>query len=399
MKTYWAIGLSVVAAVGGIVIFTLVQYGLVGAADPLAIDIASTSRANASAGQVANGQSPAAAAVPIAVVDKPVFHFGRVRNHTKGHRHEFLVRNEGNAPLQFNLTDVSCTKCTYVDLPDREIAPGKTGRVVVRWDIEKLEETFRQSATVYTNDPKHEKLQFVVTGDILEPLRAAPQDVRLTGVASADRTTASVLLSAYFADDLKIERHEFLKADTADSFEVAYSPVAKDELAHLALSGVEARITIKPGLPLGAFRQTIRFVTNLKEAPHIEVNVSGLVVSDITVAGPNWDPGRGTLKLGAVNRESGAKRTLRLMVKGPHQEGLVLKVKKRKPSLLKATIGNFQRVNNGKTTLIPIEIEVPAKSRPVNFMGGDAKLGEIFISTNKPEFGDIKLLVQFAVEG
>ena len=92
---------------------------------------------------------------PVAVADELEFDFGVERNQTKDLRHVFKVRNDGVAPLRFVGYEVSCNKCTFVELPDEDIPPGETGEVVVRWNIDTYEDHFRQSASIQTNDPAH----------------------------------------------------------------------------------------------------------------------------------------------------------------------------------------------------------------------------------------------------
>jgi CTP:molybdopterin cytidylyltransferase MocA len=166
-----------------------------------------------------------------------------------------------------------------------------------------------------------------------------------------------------------------------------------------AKSGLSVAVTIKPGLPLGPIRQKIRLVTNLPRASVLEVPIEGAIQSDISVVGPGWKSEQGVLSLGTVSHTQGIKRTLMLLVHGPHRQDVRFSVGKVVPSLLRVQIGESRQIGSGAVVQVPLEIEIPPGSPPVSYLSASqSKLAEIVLETTHPEAKQLRLWVQFAIE-
>jgi len=63
-----------------------------------------------------------------------------------------------------------------------------------------------------------------------------------------------------------------------------------------AQGGVVLHVTVKPGLPLGTFRQKIKINLNL-DNNSVELPIEGNTVSDVEVAGASWDDDHSLLTL------------------------------------------------------------------------------------------------------
>ena len=126
---------------------------------------------------------------------------------------------------------------------------------------------------------------------------------------------------------LEILDYKFSDENLAKFFQVALKPLAKAELPIRSdiRSGVLLTVAVKPGLPHGAFQQTILLRTNLPSAPALSVSVEGTVGGDITVVGEGWNPKSGILTLGIVSSKSGAQRRLILVAHGPHRREVKFK--------------------------------------------------------------------------
>lgn len=91
--------------------------------------------------------------------------------------HAFVFENVGDAPLIISDHSVSC-HCTTVLYPGEPILPGKSVKVLVRYDATKVGK-FNRKIIVYTNAGKE---QLVIKGEVVKsekkinPLTGEPKD-------------------------------------------------------------------------------------------------------------------------------------------------------------------------------------------------------------------------------
>ncbi|HUY34163.1 MAG TPA: DUF1573 domain-containing protein [Pirellulales bacterium] len=397
MKTALWIFLIVVLGVGGTAaysIYSICQFG-----SPTGQVVSSTTPTTRTAPAADESIEPDQK--PVAVVDEPKHDFVRAKNKTYGLKHAFVVRNTGNAPLSITKAEPSCTLCMFIDtsLPT-EIPPGGAGEIAIHWNIDTVDDTFLRSVTIHTNDLEHPEIVLVITGKVLQPLRVTPRELVLSHVPMGEPCVVKVRLDAFFSDDLQLSRLELLNAETAEFFDVQTVQVEGADLAPSAQSGLDLVVTVKPGLPLGAFRQRIRLTTNIEENAELTIPIEGMIQGDVSIIGEGkrWDEKRGFLRMGAIKRSQGAKATLKLYVRGSHQEGLVLGTPKVFPDWLVVNCSEPTRIEGGNVTQAKVTIKVPPGSPTADHSGAeDTKPGEIIIPTNRPALGEIKLQINFAV--
>jgi hypothetical protein len=351
---------------------------------------------DASPGTAASGASDEPQ--PRAVVDETEFDFGFLPNSSTDHRHSFVIKNEGTAPLKLLRSDVSCNKCTFANLPAEPIPPGGSAAVQVRWNINLTDNVFRQHVDVHTNDREHPLLRLIITGKVVHPFAFEPKALVFSNLRVGESAEATAVLFAYFSDQLKVSEHAISNPDLAGYFDVELTELTPGELPKGVKSATKIHVTVKPGLPLGAFKQRILLKTNLEDGAEQELSVSGNISGPVSVVGKGWNQEHGILSIGQVKQSQGAKRNLTLVVRGKEFAGLALESAKVKPDLLKVTYGKVNQVGDGATNLAPIEIEIPPGAPPVNHMGSDqGKPGEIIVRFNNAGLPPVKLLVQFAV--
>ena len=100
-------------------------------------------------------------------------------------------------------------------------------------------------------------------------------------------------------------------------------------------------MTVKPGLPLGPVRQTIRLdlaMAGIAEISKIEIPVEGIVDADISIAGQGWNPDLNVLKIGPIKSSQGIVRDMFLLVRGEHRRDLTVKAGRVSPEWLKVAI-------------------------------------------------------------
>jgi hypothetical protein len=167
-----------------------------------------------------------------------------------------------------------------------------------------------------------------------------------------------------------------------------------------ATNGFLVKVTLKPGLPQGPFRQTILVQTGLPDSPTVEIPVKGTVTSDIMVVGPGWKDELGLLDFAIVASQEGAERRLFLIVRGPHRGEVDFELAEVSPKLLRVELGPTKEINNGLVRQTPIWIRIPQGTRPANHLGGEqGELGTILLKTGHPKAPLLRIRVRFAVKG
>lgn len=398
MKTVVTMIVVVVVGVTVTTAVSLVRMGTPLTLSPLTLDIPAEAAGTETKAAATADKTGATDVKPLAVADETEFNFGNLRNKTMDNRHVFKIRNDGNAPLKLTGATASCTKCTFVDLPDPVLSPGESGDVVVRWNVETFEDVFRQSVTVKTDDPDHAEFRFVITGKVVRPLQVEPDKLVLSSVQVGETREAMVRLKAYFSDDLVVVGHKFTEAASAEYFEIASAPVPKDQLEDGVTSGQDVTITLKPGMPVGSINQNLEIDTNLAEDGKATIEIKGSVVGAVTIAGKDWERDYNFLAIGQVKQSAGTKRVISILARGAEMKGLEFEPAEiDDPSALKVTYGTPVALKGGTAIRIPVTIEVPPQSPLVNHMGGKDKLAQVVIPTNKPALGRVRVPVRFAV--
>jgi hypothetical protein len=337
---------------------------------------------------------------PQVAIDKEKHNFGTMDSNSTG-KHTFVLKNVGQRTLTLTKGETSC-KCAMSKIEREDVPPGGSAEVKLEWTGKTAMGQYRETATVKTNDPDRPVVTLTVVGKITRALRASPHEVVFTRVSAGDSATADTRIYGYLAKPLKILGHEFKDPETAKYFSVAFEPLSAGELEQEeeAQSGYLARVTVKPGLPLGSFKQTILAQTNYPNATKLEIPVLGAVDSDIAVVGPNWNSDRDLLTLGTLSNQKATKRKLWLVVRGPHRKQVKFKPIKVEPDLLKVQLGEATEINAGTVVQTPLTIEIPKGTRPVNCLGPKrANLGRVILATQHPRAPELRILIQFAVEG
>jgi hypothetical protein len=334
---------------------------------------------------------------PHVVADQEEYNFGSMeRESTKSH--VFVVRNEGRSPLVLKKGESTC-RCTKFEIANGTLPPGEATSVTIDWHATVPPGPFRQSATIDTNDPARPQLTFTITGDVTSSHRVVPDSLAFSGISMNEPHTAEVNIFSYRPGQLEVVGHEFTEASTADKFEFRAEPMPAKAVQEEkdAQSGVVLHVTVKPGLPLGAFKQKIVVRLNQTSDP-VEVPIEGNTVSDVVVAGRNWDDDKSLLSFGTVSGRDGAKAELFILAHGPHAKQLRPTVKQLTPNVLKITVGQPAAGADGSSVRVPLTVEIPAGTPAMLHLGGEeGKIGEILIDTNDPEAETIRIRVRFAV--
>ncbi len=333
-------------------------------------------------------------------VDEDRYDFGAMDAESQG-RHAFRFHNLGDAPLVLEAGPTTC-KCT-ASIVDRKILnPGESTDVIVEWTGKNYSGRFTQTATILTNDPRRARVTLTITGRVLQAVRVEPASVVLSRVTAGEPTTATFRILGFRKKPLELLGYELEDTQTSKLFEVQFEPLSEEELAEVedVTCGYLARLTVKPGLPLGSFSQRIIVKTNSTVVPRIVVPVRGMVASEVSVVGSGWSQRRGVLFLGNVNSRDGVEKTLLIRVGGPLRHRVKLKILEVEPDLLQVELGTTRDLPDADATITPLKIRIPPGSPPADYWGSNrGPMGKILLETKHPKAPQLKILVSFAVVG
>lgn len=398
MKT---IPLVLIAALAGSGIGAAMAYVSVG---PLAGDQLATPKTDRLPSE-SRDQIP----TPKATVNAVVHDFGTMqRGATR--THEFVVRNDGDAPLTLTAGDTTC-KCTSFTVSMQMVPPGGEALARLEWVAKSLPGAFRQSAALLTNDPYNSRIDLSVEGDVVNATGLQPDEFSLGRVGVNDSVSSSIVVLSFEEEDLIVKAETVDVQQSADKFSLEVTPLPADELPDSrAKAGARVTLTTAPGLPIGVLTEWVTLRTNVAskdgEPDTLQVPVVGRVEGDLSIHGPGWSPENGVLALGIIDNSVGKKTKLRVSIKGPDAEGASLKVVEVDPPELKVTLSEPRKVRE-QVVHVPMTIEVPVGTQPMNHLntGYDSETGKydypegrIRISSTLPSTPEIELRVRFAIE-
>jgi hypothetical protein len=337
-----------------------------------------------------------------AVLDAEEFEFGKLEIGRKM-RHAFRVTNGGDFPLVLAKRESSCI-CTLAELDEKPILPGESAEVTLEWTAPASGlpgEPYRQWTTIDTNDAEKKTLTLYVEGELAAAVATEQDTLAFGAVAKSQFKTLSTRLISYRAaetgpngkaESLALLGTEFDEAATGTFFDVTIEPAqAKETLPQGAVAALKLSVTLKPGLPEGPFRQTIRLRTNLADVPPVAVAVVGEIRGDVYLSGPGYSPRTNRLALGKVDPDQDAERRLTLVAFGLPDASKVPRVAEVSPAGLEAEIaGEAAAENDGsrRWTLV-------VRLRPEMNDDANASSGKIVIETGHAEMPRLELAVSW----
>jgi hypothetical protein len=322
--------------------------------------------------------------------------------------HRFEVRNTGGGPLTLRKGSSSCS-CTVSDFDteategaatSRVVPPAESTFVTVQWKGKPPGGPFRQQVTVLTDDPRRPEVVFVVEGSVLPTWKAIPSAIVLPRLTASAIERASTTIFTYGDEPPVVESLEVDHPEASRFFSLTSSPLFAEDLQAEpgATGGFRIDLSISPGLPLGVVKQLIRVRFRMPQEVIAEVPLEGSVGGDLVLAGAGWDSSRQALRLGTVSGRTGARTRLFLTVKGPHRNQVRPRVVETVPDLLEVTVGEGKPIGSGAVLRIPIDIVIPAGSRPVNHICSEqAPAGRIELETGHPDSPTVSIPVCVAI--
>jgi hypothetical protein len=332
-----------------------------------------------------------------------VYDFGSMERFSKMKR-TFRLKNVGKGDLRLTPRRNTC-KCTVSEITNKYAKPGEAVTFTVEWTGQTMMDSpdFAQTVEVGTNDPDKPVVRVRIKGYVTETLRAVPSELVVGMVSSNTGSEARFHLFGFRNDHIDILDTTWEDKFTAQFFDVSYEPLPKEEVEKEkgASCGLLAKVTVKPGLPLGPINQTIHVKALVDKEATLHIPVKGRALSDIRIASsPVFSADLNLLKFGTLKRTEAAKAVLQLYVTGEHRHETSLSIGEVDPAdYLKVSIGPPKELNNGKTVQYLVTIEVPPGLEPINRMGGEkAALGRVVLETSHPQTKQVPIRVKFSVQ-
>jgi hypothetical protein len=339
--------------------------------------------------------------VPKLVVDNKDHDFGYVELGELV-RHAFRITNAGAGTLTLKAGVTTCSACTIAKLTKSRVPPGQTAEVVVEYVAKSHRPQFRHTAFLLTNDPKQPRVELNINGKISTRFRFDPDKLVFSRLAASEPAESEFRIYSFISDELRVSDPVFTATQTADFFRAQIEPLASEKLAEVgAKSGSRVLVSLKPGLPLGAFRQTIRLTLRSSESDKPttwEGSIEGSIVSDLTIVGPGWNAESGILAIGNVPRGQGARRGLTILARGARRNEIEIEPIEVDPPWLQVTVGKPSKLNEF-VSQIPLEVVIPPGQGPALHLGTDqGKFAEIVLGVkNLPDVRQMRMRVKFVI--
>ena len=192
---------------------------------------------------------PRAGAAPRIVVDRPAYDFGSITNGSEL-RHDFVVRNAGDADLTIDRVVSSCTVCLQARIERTTIPAGGEVRLLARLDLRILEGPVSRGLLVYSNDPANSPLVLELTGTVIPLFQVTPASIDLDLTEGPRSASAEIVpltglrapLSRIVSDNAEVTGE--LSPEGPGRFVVTVRPAPsfprESEVAHLTLRSADA---------------------------------------------------------------------------------------------------------------------------------------------------------------
>ncbi len=355
---------------------------------------------------------------PKVKVDEEVFDFGIIEKNpsTEKGEHKFYIENVGDADMTLADGGKGCF-CTQFTISKGVVRPGEKATVTFTWDGARSGGVFNQGIRVVTNDPERKEVLFAVKGLYTSPIICDVGEIVFHNASSTQESARTFRIMGFEKNEddspFPLEIQSIEVTDPAH-FEVS---LTKDDISNLTEADLKSRlyeqtknlfqglVTMKPGMPQGAFQELIRLRTNSPQMPIVEISLSGQITGNaVKVNGALFDEkNTGTLRIDNVQQSVGKKTNIRMTIfdKIPANENTI-KVKSVRPDWIKVNL-TYPPEDLQKTSsirLVEAEIEIPADSPQGAFMGPEKeRLGEVVFSIGETEetSQEVVVPVRFAI--
>ncbi|GAB4316263.1 MAG: hypothetical protein Kow0059_08730 [Candidatus Sumerlaeia bacterium] len=309
------------------------------APDQPAAAVSAESAASASAATHASNKTPTGPRIQFAETSHD---FGTVYNDTVV-SHIFKFTNTGDQTLLIENVKTGCG-CTSTLLGKKEIAPGETGEIEVKFNTRGKHGLNRQTIGVFSNDPTAKQVSLGIVVNVQRDLTIKPLSSYMGNLGVGESKTQKISLIAG-RDDLEITKVETSSPDV----KAVLNPLSERSADGHKQWELEITMTARE-VESSMMRETVTIHTNSPNLPKAEVFVQARVVGDITL-NPTL------LYFGSIKPGQSVKRDAVLM----SRKGQLVEVDHVSTNTLPIKV-NVTRELEGKMTRIEAEYTAPDKA-------------------------------------
>ncbi len=344
--------------------------------------------------------SPETLAVKIPAVEVDgVKDFGYLPEGKTEASHDFVVQNTGTGVLQLQEISSSC-QCTVASLPKKELGPGESMKVRVKVSLHGTSGDFHETVTFFTNDPKKPEIQLQVRGIITVPVWVDALEVNVGRILENAPGYASVCVYDRAPEPVEVTDIRFRDTELAAFFEAKTQALTEEDVKKAdeeASHGTKILITVKPGLPQGAFQQVMLIRTSSPDQKDLRVRIHGIVGNQITIFGRGWNEDAGTLTLENIPRGTELTRKLMIHARGADFAAYHFSLKDVFPAFVNVEVSPPRIMEGTDISVTELTITIPADAPECNYLTGSfQEMGYIVLETGKEE-PPLRIYLRFMV--
>lgn len=350
---------------------------------------------------------------PKAVCDDTKHDFGMMKHLDSG-SHTFVVKNEGEAPLELKTGETTC-QCTLGELGDTIIPPGESTVVELKWTIKNPSVRFEHSAEVWTNDPENELLLLKIAGFVGRDVLFRPEGGWNMGTITA--VSEGRFEGMVFSQTRpKLELMD-VSVMESDAFGIEVVPMTKEEIEAKDAAGMFldatiegdappppvigyfVRVKLEKEIPIGQFEHQMKFKIKVDdEIPEIEelMTLGGTRAGPFNffaLPGARWHSERLMFQAGSIQAGKGKKTGLIMLIRGGGED---FKVTELSSDLkwLELEAGPLERAGNA--TRVKLNLVFPPGCPQMIRSHQDP--AEVIVKTNHPDASEIRIKLTFATQ-
>jgi hypothetical protein len=335
--------------------------------------------------------------LPKAVVDEDTYDFGVMELHTK-QSHDFVIRNEGVAPLKLAKGESTC-KCTLSDLAKKDIPPGEEAIVTLTWEPKAVQTDFEHGAKVITNEPdpdhpdQNRIISLTVMGNVVSSISLAPSSDWSVGVITENERPGEV--TGHIYSEL-FDKFEIKSIEGSSEYLTAEATPLTDQEKEMfkAKSGYSIHVILSNEIPVGRFQGTLKVKTDVKDGVEFNIPILATRTGPVHVipgADVNWIEEKMMLRIPRFPAAEGKKTTLSVFIRDPDGKTEISKVETANP-LLHAMLVRDEKFGGKNQKRYELKLEIPAGRPPAQYI--DDSIG-ITMYSNHPKAKTISLGCQF----